>query len=83
MVCFIFIIEKDMTRLQFLDKKFSLIKYDDKYSGKCLQKDLIDFQELTKDQIKKMKFLQEDLIQYVQVAVNEITSDFEVNSFIK
>ena len=67
--------------MQFLDRKFSLTKYDDKYSGRCLQKDLLDFQELTKDQIKKMKTLQEELIRFVQDAVNEITNDYEVFQF--
>ncbi len=68
-----------MNRSLFLDKKFSLLKYDDKYSGKCLQKDLLDFHELTKEQIKKMKVLQEDLIRFVQEAVNEIAKEFEVS----
>ena len=54
------------------------MKYDDKYSGKCLQKDLLDFQELIKDQIKKVKILQEELIKFVQDAVNEISPGFEV-----
>ena len=61
-----------------MDKKFSLVKYDDKYSGKCLQRDLLDFHQLTKDQIKKMKSLQEDLIKFVQDAANEVSPDFEV-----
>jgi len=68
-----------VNRSLFLDKKFSLLKYDDKYSGKCLQKDLLDFHELTKEQIKKMKVLQEDLIRFVQEAVNEIAKEFEVS----
>ena len=74
-----FNLDKEISRSQFLDKKFSLVKYDDKYSGRCLQKDLLDFHELTKEQIKKMKILQEELIRFVQEAVNEITSEFEVN----
>jgi hypothetical protein len=56
-----------------------LVKYDDKYSGKCLQKDLLDFLELTKDQIKKLKLMQEELIRNVHDAVNEITNEFEVD----
>ena len=52
--------------IECLERKFSTVKYEDKYSAKCLYKDLIDFQELTKENIKKLKTRQEELIKLIQ-----------------
>jgi hypothetical protein len=45
---------------------------------KCLQKDILDFQEYTKDQIKKNKLVLDELLRLVQTAVNESIPDYEV-----
>src|SRR5690349_1671122 len=42
--------ETELNRVDYLEKKFSISKYEEKYIIKCLQKDLLDFQEYTKDQ---------------------------------
>jgi non-canonical poly(A) RNA polymerase PAPD5/7 len=65
----------------FLEKKFSTLKYEDKYIIKCLQKDILDFQEYTKDQIRKNKPGTDELLRLVQTAVNECIPDFEVKLF--
>jgi len=69
-------------RKEFLDKKFSSFKYEDKYIIKCLQKDILDFQEYTKEQIKKNKAVVDELLKYVQTAVNAVIPDYEVTNFL-
>ena len=69
---------KDLCRREILEKKFSLIKYDDKYIMRCLQKDILDFQEYTKDQIKKNKIVLDELIKLVQQTVNDCIPEYEV-----
>lgn len=64
--------------IECLERKFSTVKYEDKYSAKCLYKDLIDFQELTKENIKKLKTRQEELIKLIQESIKESIVDFEV-----
>lgn len=66
---------------EFLEKKFSCSKYDEKYIIKCLQRDILDFQEYTKEQIKKVKSTQEELIKLIQDAVNEVMADYEVKLY--
>ena len=66
------------TRKEFLDKKFSIKKYDDKYSASCLQKDILDFQEVIKDHIKSLKSTQEELITLVRESVSEVIEDYEI-----
>jgi hypothetical protein len=66
-------------RREFLDKKFSSFKYEDKYIIKCLQKDILDFQDYTKEQIKKNKAVVDELLKCVQTAVNDVIPDYEVN----
>jgi hypothetical protein len=61
-----------------LDKKFLTAKYEDKYIIRCLQKDILDFQEFTKEQIKKNKIVLDELLKLVQTAVNESIPDYEV-----
>jgi DNA polymerase sigma len=57
------------------------LKYDEKYISKCLQRDLLDFQEYTKDQIKRMKPVQEEIIRLIQESVNECMPDYEVRLY--
>lgn len=64
-----------------LEKKFSTQKYEDKYIIKCLQKDILDFQEYTKDQIKKNKIILDDLLKFIQQAVNDSIPEFEVKLY--
>jgi hypothetical protein len=61
-----------------LDKKFSINKYDDKYIVRSLQKDILDFQEFTKDQIKRNKTVLDELIRLVQSSVNDCSTEYEV-----
>ena len=72
---------KENNRREILERKFSIIKYDDKYIARCLQKDILDFQEYTKDQIKKNKIYVENLLKFVQQAVNECIPDYEVKLY--
>ena len=66
-----------------MERKFNNAKYDDKYSAKCLNSDLLDFQEITKEHIKKLKIRHEELIGLVQESINESIVDFEVNNILK
>ena len=49
----------EIGKKDYLEKKFSQVKYDEKYIIKNLQRDILDFQEYTKDQIKRVKSTQE------------------------
>ncbi len=69
---------QQFSKREFLDKKFSSFKYEDKYIINCLQKDILDFQEYTKEQIKKNKQVVDDLLKFVQTAVNDSIPDYEV-----
>ena len=60
---------------------FSTQKYDDKYIVKCLQKDILDFQEYVKDGIKINKPVTDELLRLVKVAVSETIPDWEVNIY--
>lgn len=73
--------ENPNTRKDIIERKFSNQKYDDKYIIKCLQKDLLDFQEYTKDQIKKNKVVLDELLRFVQQAVNDTIPDYEVKLY--
>jgi len=70
-----------LIRKEILERKFSIQKYDDKYIVKCLQKDILDFQEYTKDQIKKNRVYLDELIRLVKQAVNDSIPDYEVNLY--
>ncbi len=65
-----------------MDRKFSINKYDDKYIIRSLQKDILDFQEYTKDQIKRNKSVLDELIRLVQSAVNDCSTEYEVRFYI-
>jgi len=58
------------------------VKYDTKFISKCLQKDILDFQEYNKEIIKKQKPIQEELLKLIQDSINESVSDFEVTNII-
>lgn len=73
--------EKEVTKIEILEKKFSCLKYEEKYIVKCLQRDILDFQEYTKEQIKKVKSTQEELVKYIQDAVADCLPDFEVKLY--
>jgi len=70
-----------LAKKEILEKKFSTQKYDDKYIVKCLQKDILDFQEYTKDQIKKNRIYIDELIKLVKQAVSDSIPDYEVNLY--
>lgn len=65
-------------RRSYLEKKFSIVKYDMNFIYKCLQKDVLDFQEFNKEVIRKQRPIQEELLRLIQEAVSEVTKDFEV-----
>ena len=75
------ILESESKKRDYLEKKFSCMKYDEKYIIKCLQKDILDFQEFTKEQIKKSKSVQEEIIRLIQEAVNDCMGDYEVRLY--
>lgn len=66
---------------EYLERKFTTSKYEDKYIIKCLQKDILDFQEFTKDQIRKNKGMLDELLGLVQSAVNECIPEYEVKLY--
>lgn len=68
----------NLSRDVYLERKYSYEKYDEKYSAACLQKDILDFQELTKNNIKELKPTQEELIDLVKESVSECIDDYEV-----
>ena len=70
-----------LNKRETLEKKFSTFKYEDKYIMKCLHKDILDFQDYTKDQIKKNKIVLDELIRLVQLTVNECIPDYEVKLY--
>jgi non-canonical poly(A) RNA polymerase PAPD5/7 len=70
-----------LNKRETLEKKFSTFKYEDKYIMKCLQKDILDFQDYTKDQIKRNKIVLDELIRLVQVTVNECIPEYEVKLY--
>ena len=55
--------------------------YKDEYVAKSLQRDLLDFQEFNREQIKKIKPVQEELLNYIKEAVNETLPEFEVKLY--
>ena len=74
-------LETQICKKDYLEKKFSGMKYDEKYIIKCLQKDILDFQEFTKEQIKKAKSNQEEIIKLITEAVNDCMPDYEVRLY--
>lgn len=71
----------EISKKEFLEKKFTCAKYDEKYIIKCLQRDILDFQEYTKEQIRRVKATQEELVRLIQESVNECMSDYEVRLY--
>jgi len=75
------ILSLNLIRKEILERKFSTQKYDDKYIVKCLQKDILDFQEFTKDQIRKNRIFIDELLKLVKQAVSDSIPDYEVNLY--
>ena len=73
--------EMEIMKKKIIEKKFSTNKYEDKYIMKCLQKDILDFQEYTKEQILKNKNILDNLIKFVEQAVNDTIPDYEVKLY--
>lgn len=71
-----------LSKKDILDLKFYSYKYDDKYIIKNLQKDILDFQELTKEQIRRNKTVVDEIFRLIQTSVNEAIPEYEVNLFI-
>ncbi len=67
-----------LSRDEYLERKYSLNKFDEKYSAACLHKDILDFQDLIKKNIKDLKPTQEELIDLVKESVSECIEDYEV-----
>ena len=67
-----------LSRDEYLERKYSLNKFDEKYSAACLHKDILDFQDLIKKNIKDLKPTQEELIELVKESVSECIEDYEV-----
>jgi non-canonical poly(A) RNA polymerase PAPD5/7 len=71
----------DVLTKEYLEKKFSSSKYEEKYIVKCLQRDILDFQEFTKEQIRRVKAAQEELVRLIQDSVTEVMPDYEVKLY--
>lgn len=70
-----------MNRKEFLEKKFCMNNYSSEYVCKNLQKDLLDYQEFNKEQIRKLKFKQEELLELMNEAVMESIPEFEIKLY--
>ena len=64
-----------------LEKKFNTKMYSNDYVLKSLHKDLLDFQEYNRDEIRRIKPHQEELLGYIKEAVEEILPDYEVKLY--
>lgn len=72
---------QELLRKEYIERKFYTVKYDEKYTIRCLQKDILQFQEHTKEGIKNCKAVQEELIRLIQESVNEVIPDFDVKLY--
>lgn len=68
-------------RREMLEKKFSTNMYNNEYVLKSLHRDLLDFQEYNREQIRKIKPVQEELLQFIRDAVAETLPDYEVRLY--
>lgn len=68
-------------RKEMLEKKFNTTMYSNDYVLKSLHKDLLDFQEFNREQIIKIKPIQEELLGYIKEAVEETLPDYEVKLY--
>ena len=78
----LYYINLDFKRNVYLEKKFNIVKYDVKFISKCLQRDILDFQEYNKELIKRQKPMQEELLKLIQECINEVVKDYEVKCYI-
>ena len=72
---------QEQIRKEYIERKFHSTKYDEKYTIKCLQNDILQFQEHTREGIRKCKTVQEELIRLIQESVNEVMPDFDVKLY--
>lgn len=70
-----------LSKKEYLEKKFTLSRNTEEYIYKCLNKDILDFQDYTKEQIKMIKPSQEKLINLLQECVNQTIPDYEIKLF--
>lgn len=71
------------SRKEILDRKFSSNKYDEKYVIRSLYKDILDFQEYTKENTRRNKKIIDELMKHIQNSVNEVIPDFDVLIYLK
>lgn len=71
----------NVNKKEILEKKFCSVMYRDEYVARSLQRDLLDFQEYNKEQIRKIKPIQEELLNYIREAVAETLPEFEVRLY--
>ncbi len=71
----------NINKKEILEKKFCSVMYRDEYVARSLQRDLLDFQEYNKEQIRKIKSVQEELLNYIREAVAETLPEFEVRLY--
>lgn len=74
-------VRREMTKKEYIDLKFQQVKYDEPYVIKSLQRDLIDYRNLIKDEINKKRISVDHLIANLQSAVSSINPDYEVVLF--
>jgi DNA polymerase sigma len=72
---------RPLIKKEIFDIKFSTQKYDDKYIVKCLQKDILDFQDFVKEGIKVNRTYIDELIRLTKLAVNETIPDYDVHIY--
>jgi len=65
----------------YIERKFSQNKYDHSYVCMNLQKDLLDYQQYIKLEIKKLKGVQTELLELLHTAVEESIPEFELKIF--
>lgn len=70
-----------LSKKEILEKKFNNSLYNNEYVLKSLHRDLLDFQEYNKDQIRKIKPIQEELLEFIKESVAETLPDFEVKLY--
>ena len=70
-----------ITKKDYLENKFSHCKINESYIFKCLNRDILDFQEFTKEKMRILKTTQVELISILQDCVNSTIPDFEIKLF--
>ena len=68
-------------KLKFLYEKFESKAYERNYIVKCLQKDLVDYQDYIQSEIEVKREKINDIITQLQSVVNEIDSNYTVKLY--